>query len=99
MTIYQRDRDFHQMFAEIDVDVVPLRFVKDITCFLNDGTTVILSESDFTQEELKTGGVETIIRELTFYDNLTDLQIRIDYDRVEKDVVIDVENLLNRLKK
>jgi hypothetical protein len=99
MTIYQRDRDFQQMFAEIDVDVVPLRFVKDITCFLNDGTSVTLSEGDFTQEELETSGVESIIHELSFYNEMTDLQIRIDYARVEKDVVIDVENLLHRLKK
>jgi hypothetical protein len=99
MAIYQRDRDFHQMFADIEVDVVPLRFVKDITCHLNDGTKVVLHESDFTQEELETGDIETIIRGLHFYDSLTDLQVRIDYDRVEKDVVIDVDILLNKLKK
>lgn len=99
MAIYQRDRDFHQIFADIDVDVIPLKFIRDVTCYLNDGSTVILSENDFTEDERAKGNLETLIRNISFYDQVADLKIRIDYGRVEKDVVIEVGKMLSILEK
>lgn len=93
MAIYQRDRDFHRIFSEIDVDVIPLKFIKDITCHLNDGTKVVLNESDFRGEP-EGNDLESLIKKLDFYDELSDLKIRINYDRVEQDVGCEVAKIL-----
>lgn len=97
MAIYQRERDFQQIFADIEVDVIPLKFIRDVTCYLTDGSTVVLKEDDFTDDERDTGNLESLIRNISFYDQVADLKIRIDYGRVEKYVVLDVDKLLNRL--
>lgn len=97
MAIYQRDRDFHQIFSEINVDIIPLRFVKTITCLLTDGTKVILEEGDFTVDETH-DDLESMIKELDFYDQLADLRIHIDYARVEHDVGLEVAKILTNRK-
>jgi hypothetical protein len=99
MAIYQRDREFHRLFSEIEVDIIPIKFVRDITCYLIDGTTITLNESDLKKRYNDDGNLETVIKELEFYDDLTDLQIRINYDRVEKDVGAEVKNILSKLTK
>lgn len=99
MAIYQRDREFHRLFSEIEVDIIPIKFVRDITCYLLDGTTITLNESDLKKRYPDDGNLETVIKELEFYDELADLQIRINYDRVEKDVSVEVKNILSKLTK
>jgi hypothetical protein len=99
MAIYQRDRDFHQIFADIDIDVIPLKFIRDVTCYLHDGTTVVLCEDDFTEDERTEGNLETLIRNISFYDQVNDLKIRIDYGRVEEFVHIDVNKILRNVTK
>lgn len=94
MAIYQRDRNFHKIFAEIDVAVIPLKFIKDVTCYLSDGRKIVLDGTDFDDTEID-DDLEKLIKDLDFYENLTDLKIRIDYGRVEKDVENEVEKLLN----
>lgn len=98
MTIYQRDRDFHQLFSEIDVDVIPLKFVRDITFFLHDGSTIVMSKADFEDSDLADNDIESIIRDLDFYEELRDLSIRIDYGHVEKHVHVDVDKILGNIK-
>ena len=95
MAIYQRDRTFHQLFSEIEVDIIPMKFIRDITCHLDDGTKVILDTSDFPGDDVDSNHLENLIKHLDFYDNLTDLQIRINYDLVEENVNIAVSKMLD----
>jgi len=97
MAIYQRDRDFNKIFSEINIDIVPLRFIKEITCLLDDGTQVVLDETILREaNQGETDDLEKLIKNLDFYESLSDLQIRIDYDLVERDVDNHVKNLLKR---
>lgn len=97
MAIYQRDRDFNKIFSEITIDVVPLRFIKNITCLLEDGTQVVLDEETLREaDEGNTDDLEKLIKKLDFYETLSDLQIRIDYDLVERDVDDRVRDILRR---
>lgn len=86
MAIYQRDRNFYQLFSDINIDIIPLKFLKDITCILQDGTTVTMSKSEFRKFASDDDHLENLIKNLSFYNLLTDLKIRIDYDQVEQDV-------------
>ena len=97
MAIYQRDRDFHKIFSEIDIDVVPLKFIKDITCVLSDGRHIVLDEDDLREADEGNGDdLENLIRQLDFYENLSDLRIRIDYDLVQRNVGADVDKILSK---
>lgn len=99
MAIYQRDRDFHRLFSEIDIDVIPLRFVKDVTCHLTDGKTVVLNQKDFSSKDLEEDHLENLIKDLDFYEDMADLSIRINYERVERDVGSQVDKILNGTSK
>lgn len=95
MAIYERDRAFHRIFSEIDLDIIPLRFVKDITCHLSDGKKIILSKQDLIGSDIENNDLESAIKSLEFYSEITDLQIQIDYDGVEHDVGLRVAQILN----
>ena len=99
MAIYQRDREFHRLISEIAVDVVPLKFVRDITCVFGDGTKVVITEDDFALEAEQGAHIEQLLRNLSFYEDMCDLHIRINYARVEEHVSLDVENILKKLGK
>lgn len=100
MAIYQRDRDFQQIFAEIDIDVVPLKFIKDITCVLSDGRKIVLDEDDLREaDEDNSNDLENLIKQLDFYGELSDLNVRINYDLVEKRVEADVDRILSKREK
>lgn len=100
MAIYQRDREFLRIFSEIDIDVVPLRFIKDITCVLSDGRHIVLDEKDLREaDEGNVDDLEHLIKQLDFYEDLSDLRIRIDYGLVERDVGADVNKILSKREK
>ncbi len=92
MAIYERDRDFQKIFSQINVDVVPVKFIQDITCYLSDGSKIVLDQTDFRDDQ--DSDLEKIIRDLEFYEMLTDLKIRIDYEKVEQDVGNEVAKIL-----
>jgi hypothetical protein len=94
MAIHQRDRNFHFLFSQIEVDVIPLKFVREVVCHLNGGKQITLTETDFSKEDLAIKDLESIVRELPFYEQMCDLSIRIDYNLVEKAVSKKVANLL-----
>lgn len=98
MAIYQRDRDFRNLFSDINVNVIPLRFVHDVTFYLADGSKVTYDDTHFKTEDLNLNDLESVIRDLDFYEDLSDLSIRINYGLVEKDVNRDVAKILITLK-
>jgi hypothetical protein len=99
MAIYQRDRDFRNLFSDISVNVIPIRFVYDVTFYLADGSKVTYDDTHFKSDDLNLNDLESIVRNLDFYEDLTDLAIRINYDLVEQVVSRDVAKMLSNLKK
>lgn len=91
MAIYRRKRTLQNLISDIDVDVIPLEFVKNVKCVLQDGTTVVLDQPELEKESPT--DVETMIQGLTFFDSIADLHIQIDFDRVEEDVEQKVSKL------
>lgn len=96
MAIHQRDRNFHRYLAEIEIDVIPLKFIRDITCHLEDGSSVTLSEGDFNPDDIENNHTENVLRNLDYFDNVIDVKIRIDYTRVEEIVSATVSTMLDR---
>lgn len=95
MAIYKRDRDFNHMFSEIRVDVIPLKFVRDITFYLNNDTKLVYKETNFSENDINDTHLEDFVKELPFYQCIVDLRVSIDYDLVEKYVSSEVQKLLS----
>ena len=95
MAIYRRDRHFQNMMNDIEVETIPLRFVRNINCVLQDGTTVVLGQGDF--DENCKQDLESMIKDLEFFDAISDLRISIDFDKVEADVEEHVTQILKRI--
>lgn len=94
MAIFQRDRDFHRIFSEINVSVIPLKYIKTITCYLRNGTKVTIAESDIVANDCL--DLESMIKTLDFYESVADIKININYDLVEREVTIEVDRILAR---
>ena len=76
MAIYQRDRNFYKLFSEINVDIIPVRFIQDITCYLNNGTKLVMDESDLASHNAESDHLEGLIKELAFFEHISDLSVR-----------------------
>lgn len=96
MAIYQRDRNFQHIIDEIEVETIPLRFVRGITCILNNGLQVDLEQSDFLAST-DASDLEQFIKKLDFFEQLTDLKIRIDFTLVEKEASDQVTQILRKI--
>lgn len=96
MAIYHRERHFQSIINDLDVETIPIRFIKDVTCDLRDGTTVVLQQEDLKGKSLTSRNIEAIVKDLDFFDMLEDLKIRIDFEKVEVDVVREVSDLLDQ---
>ncbi len=94
MAIYQKERHFQSIIRELDVETIPTRFVKDITCYLRDGSVFTLTNDEFCGVDSATDNIENVVKDLEFFNLLADLKIQIDYDKVEKDVIVLVEQML-----
>lgn len=97
MAIYQRDRDFHKIFSEIELNIIPVKCVKELVFYLEDGSQVTMNSNDLDTHDTEKYHVESLIKDLNFQDQMVNLRVRIDYDRVEEQVNTEVNKILNNL--
>jgi hypothetical protein len=86
MAIHKRQRQFQKLFGEIIIETIPLKFVRDITCNLDNGTTIVIGKDEIRRSSEKFNSVEEYIQSLEFFSILSDLRIRPDFSKVEKDI-------------
>lgn len=99
MAIYQRNRDFNQILNTVEINTVPLRFIRTLKCVFQNGSTVLIEKEDLAEEDLATKDVKTLIKEQPFYESLEDLEIKINHVEVERFVTDSVEAIfLNALE-
>lgn len=96
MAIYQKERNIQSILRDIEVDTIPAKFVSSLTCFLRDGTVFTLSSDEFASSDDADDSIEAVVRDLEFFEMLSDLNIQIDYDKVEKDVTGLVSKILDK---
>lgn len=95
MAIYQRNRGFQAIIDELEVNTIPIRFVRELICYLKDGRVFELKRLEEVDDS--TTDLETFLKALDFFDELQDLKIHIDYEKVELDVTDQVTELLKRV--
>jgi hypothetical protein len=95
MAIYQRNRGFQAIIDELEVNTIPIRFVRELICFLKDGRVFEFKRFE-TVDDLDTD-LETFLKALDFFDELADLKIHIDYEKVEIDVNDQVTEIFKKV--
>lgn len=94
MAISRRDRSFSKIINEVDVETIPVHFIRSLKLQLDDGSLIIID-----QEELeKCDSLEELLINSNIAHQIVDMNIELDYDLIESDVTEKVNNLLNKEK-
>jgi hypothetical protein len=92
MAVYRRDRSFSKIIDEVEMEAIPVSYIKTIVLNLEDGSMVELKQEDLkkveTLEELLTIGFSDIA--------IVDMRIELDFDMIEDNVTDKVNRLLNK---
>ena len=92
MAISRRDRSFSKIINEVDVDTIPVHFIKRLKLTLDDGSLYIIEQD----EVQKASSVEELLMSMHIANQLVDMSIELDYEGIELDVTEKVTNLLNK---
>ncbi len=92
MAISRRDRSFSKIINEVDVEKVPVHFIKRLKLSLDDGSLYIIEQD----EVQKASSIEELLMSMAIASQIIDMSIELDYDGIELDVTEKVTNLLNK---
>ena len=91
MAIFRRDRSFSKIMNEVDVESIPVHFIKRLKISLVDGSQVIIDHDELQKVE----SIESLLIASDFVSEIVDMAIELDYDGIEEDVTDQVNRLLN----
>ncbi len=91
MAIFRRDRSFSKIMNEVDVESIPVHFIKRLKLYLTDSTIVTIEKDDLQ----KVDSIEELLIQCNFVHQVMDMSIELDYDGIEEDVTDQVTKLLN----
>ena len=92
MAISRRDRSFSKIINEVDVETIPVHFIKRLKLSLDDGSLYIIEQD----EVQKASSIEELLMSMAIASQIIDMSIELDYDGIELDVTEKVTNLLNK---
>ena len=92
MAISRRDRSFSKIINEVDVETIPVHFIKRLKLSLDDGSLYIIEQD----EVQKASSIEELLMSMAIASQIIDMSIELDYEGIELDVTEKVTNLLNK---
>lgn len=90
MAIERHDRSFHKIFSEITLEKIPTDYIEAVSIELTDGSRIEIDGSELLNAE---AGIDDILSGLV-KEEVVDVAIAIDYDKIQADVEHDVKFLL-----
>lgn len=92
MPIERKDRSFDRIFDEISLESIPMGYIKNIKIVLVDGTEV-----DLQSDELGEFDNTAFLFQHFKSEDIIDIGIQLDYEKIKTDVTKDVNAVLNTL--
>tara|TARA_R110002074_G_scaffold110682_4_gene238135 strand:+ start:1540 stop:1833 length:294 start_codon:yes stop_codon:yes gene_type:complete len=92
MAIEQNDRSFSKIFNEVDIQTIPPKYIQAIVLTLSSGEKVEISDVMLDSIESAEDVFAGIERE-----DVTNVDIALDYEAIEYDVSTDVKSVLDGL--
>jgi len=93
MAVHRRDRSFSKIIDEVDMEAIPVHYIKTIIINFEDGSLMELNKQDLkkidTIEEL-------LISKFNEENNIVDMSIELDFDLIEENVTDKVNRLLSK---
>ena len=89
MSIERNDRSFDNIFDEIQIHSIPVKYIDRIKVILKDGTEIDTSDPEHQKRIIAAVDV----------GDIHDLQISLDYDAIKKDVTKEIKNTLGGIFK
>jgi len=100
MPIHKRDRSFQKIISEVDIDEVPPEYVESISLFLENGDEIVFDKESLAtiDEDNIFTFLMTAVEQLSedYKSPVSDLQIMIDYKKLEKQVKSFTTDLLGK---
>ena len=100
MPIHKRDRRFQKIINEVDIDEVPSEYIESVSLFLENGDEIIIEKEalETIDDENLFSFLMTAVAELSedYGSSVTDLQIVIDFKKLEKQVKSITKDLLEK---
>ena len=95
MAIYQIKRNtIYQIMKTIEIKTMPLEYVDQIICRLDNGDIKIISMTNIDQTGNGFSDLEEFIKTFDWYESLNDMDIKMNYVKLEEEVISAVNNLL-----
>ena len=99
MPIRKKDRNFQNIVRELQIKSVPIEFVEHLTLVTEDGDRVNFNGDMLNQVDAGNDLVPALVRlveEQEDMGNIVDVEIVIDYKKLEKDVYKKTKELLEK---
>lgn len=91
MPIERKDRSFDKIFEQVSLDTIPMDYVMAVRVNLLDGSILELDASQIQGLSSEKEIVQTLKR-----NDITDVQISLDYESIKADVSNNVKRLLKQ---
>ena len=91
MPIHKKDRSFDKIFEQVSLDTIPMDYVQAVRVNLMDGSILELDKSQIQGLSSEKEIIQTLKR-----NDITDVQISLDYESIKSDVSNNVKKLLQQ---
>jgi len=92
MSIERKDRSFDLIFDEVSLDHVPAEYIIEIIIKLLDGNTITMTREDLMSIDKSGNDIVSHIMQ----DDVVDIAVKLDYERVKDDVLKGVSGFLGK---
>ncbi len=92
MPIERKDRSFDLIFDQVSMDVMPAEYIIEIYLSLIDGSKLTITRDELSMIE---GGSSNVMSAIARED-LMDVQVKLDYEAIKRDVVTGVGDYLGK---
>lgn len=92
MGIEKRDRSMKDMFENVQIKAIPMKYVDQVVVGIDSGDDIIYGSKDVKDLE----SIEELLSELPDDIIVTDVGVRLSYHRMETDIKEHVSNLVEK---
>ena len=101
MPIHKRDRNFQNIVSEIDIKSIPTEFIHHLNLICENGDRIAFREQDlqdFDDSDIVTALIQLVEGNNDLQSRVVDVEIVIDYTKIENIVKSKTEKMLNNDK-
>ena len=101
MPIHKRDRNFQKIVSELEIKIIPTEFIQHLNLICENGDRIAFREQDlqnFDDSDIVTALIQLVEGNNDLQSRVVDVEIVIDYTKIENIVKSKTEKMLNNDK-